>query len=641
MPKYFKAILLCISLFTVFSSSASIYGTLGACVGSTSVLVDSVSGSMGVGTWSSSDVSIATVGVTSGVVTGVAPGTAIITLTNSVGVYTAIFTVSIPPGPIVGGGTPFCSGTSITLSNSVSGGYWSRHHSYASGVIVDSFSGLVTGTGFHSDAYHIRYTTGLGCYTTVIVTVNGAPYIDTIMGTSDVFCLGTTQTLTTTLPGGTWSSSNPSAISITSTGVATSHALDSASITYSLMGSCGLVGHYTRRYYVTDTTAYSPIYGPTSVATLHTINLTNPRPGGTWSSSNPSVAMVGTSGIVSGITAGTVVISYSRSGCGPVAHATTTINVLSDCISGDVFFSSGASMPYYLTAYLIKYNPSTLILSAVDSARISYSMVSAGVAHYFFCNVGADSFRVKIAYDTIFPSSSTTYLPTYHNASAFWNTANVINHSLGVHDFNKNINMAFGAYIPGPGFIGGSVTSGANKGTADGDPVPGLLVVCVNDATGAVVQHTYTDTTGAYEFTNLALGTYRIHPEFINYATVEYPAVTLTGTSTSMTAASFRKNTLSKTITPILVSVKEVSSPDNVTISAYPNPAHDKFTLAIDGSITANALISLTDITGKTLKNITTTGNITTVDVAELPTGMYLLKYTDGTNSKTVKITKH
>lgn len=278
------------------------------------------------------------------------------------------------------------------------------------------------------------------------------------------------------------------------------------------------------------------------------------------------------------------------------------------------------------------------MLTAVDSTVGEY--VSSGIFRYVFCNIGADSFRVKAAYDSIFFTSSTHYLPTYHNASAFWNTANVIYHTLGVHDFNKNINMAFGTYVPGPGFIGGDVTTGANKGTADGDPVPGMLVVCVNDATGTVVQHTYTDATGAYEFTNLALGTYRIHPEFINYATVEYPAVTLSAASTSMTAASFRKNTLSKTITPILVSVKEVENPDNVTISAYPNPAQDKFTIAVEGSITANVFITLTDITGKTIKNITSTSSTTIVDVAELPTGLYLIKYTDGTNNKTVKISK-
>jgi hypothetical protein len=78
-----------------------------------------------------------------------------------------------------------------------------------------------------------------------------------------------------------------------------------------------------------------------------------------------------------------------------------------------------------------------------------------------------------------------------------------------------------------------------------------------------------------------------------------------------------------------------------LSISAYPNPVNNQLTIAVvAGSISANAQILLTDITGKTIKNIAPTGSTTVVDVAELPTGLYLVRYTDGTNNKTVKINK-
>jgi hypothetical protein len=77
-----------------------------------------------------------------------------------------------------------------------------------------------------------------------------------------------------------------------------------------------------------------------------------------------------------------------------------------------------------------------------------------------------------------------------------------------------------------------------------------------------------------------------------------------------------------------------------MSITAYPNPVNNQLTIAITGNTSVNAHLLLTDITGKTLKNITTTGSSTIVDVAELPTGLYLIKYTDGTNNKTVKISK-
>lgn len=638
MQKHFYVFFfsLCFFLFTSSSSSAIIHGTLGACVGSTSTLIDTVVGSVTSGTWSSSNTTVATVGSSTGIVTGVAAGTSVITFHNSTGsTSTAVFTVSTPPAAIAGGGTPFCVGTSITLSNTVSGGYWSISSGSAAGASIDSFSGVLF-SGTSGGTATVRYTMGIGCFAYTTVTVNGAPFVDTIFGSASSICLGSSHSYTSSTAGGTWSSSNPAVASISASGVVSALSNGTTVISYTVIGACD-TGYRTKNIIVTDTTAFAPIYGPAVVATGHNITLHNARPGGTWSSSNPSVASIGPYGVVSGISAGTTVISYLVTGCSGAVYATTTINVLSDCISGNILFSAGAGSSTDLKVWLIKYNPTTLMLTAVDSTIGEY--VTSGIFRYVFCNVGADSFRVKAAYDSIFFTSSTHYLPTYHNASSFWNTATVINHSLGVHDLNKNINMGIGTTTsPGPGFIGGDVTTGANKGTADGDPVPGLLVVCVNDATGAVVQHTYTDATGAYEFTNLALGTYRIHPEFINYATVAYPAVTLSAASTSMTAASFRKNTLSKTITPILVSVKEVANPQNVMVTVHPNPAHNQFTLTVDGQVAANVTAYLCDITGKVLQTIPTTTATTTIDVSGLPMGLYLLRYTDGSNNKTIKI---
>ncbi|MCF8451285.1 MAG: gliding motility-associated C-terminal domain-containing protein [Taibaiella sp.] len=56
----------------------------------------------------------------------------------------------------------------------------------------------------------------------------------------------------------------------------------------------------------------APIIGPSGVCQYFTITLTNPTPGGVWSSSNPAVATIdpGT-GLLSGLTGGTVTISYT------------------------------------------------------------------------------------------------------------------------------------------------------------------------------------------------------------------------------------------------------------------------------------------------------------------------------------------
>ncbi len=68
----------------------------------------------------------------------------------------------------------------------------------------------------------------------------------------------------------------------------------------------------------------APIFGPTTVCSESTITLSDISTGGTWVSSSTTNATVGSSsGIVTGVTAGSVVISYSAGG----SIQTTTITV--------------------------------------------------------------------------------------------------------------------------------------------------------------------------------------------------------------------------------------------------------------------------------------------------------------------------
>lgn len=69
--------------------------------------------------------------------------------------------------------------------------------------------------------------------------------------------------------------------------------------------------------------------------------------GGTWSSSNPAVATVNASGVVSGVSAGTATVTYSVSanGCNASTSATVTINALPNAgtISGTSTLSTGTT----------------------------------------------------------------------------------------------------------------------------------------------------------------------------------------------------------------------------------------------------------------------------------------------------------
>jgi hypothetical protein len=275
------------------------------------------------------------------------------------------------------------------------------------------------------------------------------------------------------------------------------------------------------------------------------------------------------------------------------------------------------------------------MLTASDSLSFSVYGTSAS---YSFCGMTTDSFRIKAAVDSV--SGTTGYLPTYHNSSPFWNSATVVYHTVGTNDINKNITMGFGTPTTGPGFVGGLVTSGANKGTDDAIPVPNLLVFAINNATGNILQSTYTDATGRYSFSSLPTGTpIKIYPELINYLTTPYPAITLTAGTPSMTAAHFSKNTLSETITPIVSSVTPISA-TSATIGIFPNPAHGTLNVAWSNVASGIGNVTLTDITGRTVLETTIDMNQSSgsaqINLSNINAGLYLFSFkANGVNYNT------
>jgi uncharacterized protein YjdB len=602
-------------LFISQNSFAAITGTMGVCVGSATTLHDSLSGT---GTWSTSMPSIATINATTGSITGISAGTCTVTFSGTGGISTALFTVSAPPAPITGAIATICVGSTVTYGCTSTGGYWSS--TTPSVATVGTSTGVVYGVS--GGTSQIRYNAGPGCYSWGNVAVTTTSYPDTVSGTSAV-CVGSSITLTSFFAGGTWVSSAPSVASVTTTGgVVSGVSAGTAIISHVTAGTCGTV-YGTHTVTVTTTTSPGTITGTMSLTTGSSTTLTNSVTGGTWSSSNPSVAPISAYGVVNAVSAGTTTITYSVTGCSGPAYTTAVVTVTApNCISGDLLFTGA---PYWGSAkvWLIKYDATTHLLTAVDS---TWAYGTGTSAHYSFCGMGTDTFRVKAADDST--TSGFGYLPTYHNSSAYWYAANTIWHVAGTNDINKNITMMYGTVTSGPGFIAGDVTTGANKGTADGAPAVGMLIYCVNDMTGAIMQRTVTDAAGHYTFSNLPTGaTYRIYPEEINYATTAYTSINLTSGTPSMMAANFIQHTLSMTITPVMVGVGNVNAA-NQNIVVFPNPASNTLNVSWDAAHTGNATINIADVTGRNV--FSTTANMSNgsskLDLSGMTPGLYMIQ---------------
>ena len=311
---------------TVNPSPVAITGSNTVCTTLTTTLTDATSG----GTWSSGDISLATVGST-GIVTGLVPGVVVISYTLPAGCSANLqMTVNPQPAAIVGS-TPLCTGVPVTFTDATTGGSWSSSNS---AVATVGSTGVVTGagTGFAS----IIYTLPAGCNAIMAVTVNPAPAA--ITGTTNV-CVGLVRTLGDATGGGLWSSSNTALGSVGSvTGVVTGIAQGPLTITYTLPAGC----------FATTSFSVNPlpasITGVSTVCVAATTTLSDATSGGAWSSSNVAIASVGSTGVMTGVSAGTPVLTYTLpSGC--IATTSGVVNALPGIfsMSGGGSFCSGAA----------------------------------------------------------------------------------------------------------------------------------------------------------------------------------------------------------------------------------------------------------------------------------------------------------
>ncbi len=75
-------------------------------------------------------------------------------------------------------------------------------------------------------------------------------------------------------------------------------------------------------------------------------------------------------------------------------------------------------------------------------------------------------------------------------------------------------------------------------------------------------------------------------------------------------------------------------------VEVFPNPASDQLTVKAYGATDKNATVTITDATGKVLKVVSMDNGMVQIDLTGMAQGMYLIRYTDNTHSRTIKVNK-
>ena len=87
--------------------------------------------------------------------------------------------------------------------------------------------------------------------------------------------------------------------------------------------------------------------------------------------------------------------------------------------------------------------------------------------------------------------------------------------------------------------------------------------------------------------------------------------------------------------------INEPQMAEGNTLLTYPNPVDDILNIDLTGTKNGEGRISILNLEGKVMQTQKTSGiGVVTFNLSQLPQGIYLCSYTNGSETKTVKIIK-
>ncbi len=640
----------------------AITGATNICLGDSTTLVDTTAG----GTWSSSDTTIATIDA-NGVVHTLGAGSVTISYSVVSGACTGSATKSLnivantTPVVDVRGSTTLCSNSTLQLCPQVWG--YSNYQWYKDGVSYSTSACInITSAG----SYTLSGSNSIGCWSAqssaVVTTTGTPPATPTISaGGATTFCSGGSVTLTSSsATGNQWykdsvaiSGATNQTYSVTASGVYT------VAVT-----ACGSTSSTGITITVNAAPTVNAITGATSVCAGNTTTLSNTTAGGTWSSSNTSVATITSGGVVSALSAGNTTISYT------VSNGTCST-------SASFYFTvfTGASVPTI--------NPKSS-LSFCDGSSVQMCPLVWGYSNYQWYKDG-------VAFSTsacITATASGDYTLAAQNGAGCWSVqsaaATAVNNPLPTVNattgatsvcVNASITLTNTTTTPSGGSAAwsstagratvnsGGVVTGSSTGTANIRYTATTAAGCSSYADYAVTVNSIPSTPSI----SFAPGTTGIsgsggYCHNKTFTLVGNPtggtwgaagAFSITSGGVVTTSNSAGSGSVSYTVTNaggcsntrtinanVVASCKGVTTNQQNTVNSivlYPNPAHSLINLKVKTLIGAGNIV-VTDLYGKQIKQQSLSMGINTIDVSSLAKGMYLVSVITENSKQTQKV---
>jgi subtilisin-like proprotein convertase family protein len=242
----------------------------------------------------------------------------------------------VTPLPVIAaitGSNNVCVNSTTQLSNAANNGVWLSSNP---AVATVSSTGMVTGlsSGTTTISYTVTNTNNCSGKNVLLFTVNDLPVVAATSGPTAV-CVGNTITLanTTTIAApttGAWTSSDITIATVSSSHKVTGVSAGVATIVYTVTNgfTCSRANTYTVT--INALPVLAKITGDTVLCANGTTTLHNNTPGGVWTSNSKPIATIDPStGVVTGVAAGTTTINYTytnANGCISTVSQIITVN---------------------------------------------------------------------------------------------------------------------------------------------------------------------------------------------------------------------------------------------------------------------------------------------------------------------------